>query len=391
MMSMVFSLVLGFCIDSVLDRYSKADVQCSSTEEGNCHTMKPTVTLQTLARVLGVSRTTVSNAFSRPDQLSDDLRGRILETAARLGYGGPNPAARTLRSGRARALGVVLTESLSYAFTDPCTVEFLSGLAAEAEASAQSLVLIPWQPGGDQTAGVRGAVVDSFCVFTLPDGHPIVDEVVARDLPAVFVDGPAVPGRPFVGIDDRAAMAEVTRHLVDLGHRSIAVLSCRFHYDRSAGAASTDAATNATFRVSRERLEGVLEAARAGGLADDAVTIYQVGRNSRDSGRVAGGKLLDGENPPTGIVCFSDQMAFGVLDALAERGLSAPNDLSVTGFDDVAAAATHGLTTVRQPSVDKGRAAGRLLLQADGGEPAVVYLDHELVVRDSTGPPRASR
>ena len=111
-------------------------------------------------------------------------------------------------------------------------------------------MLIPWQPGGDQTAGVRGAVVDSFCVFTLPDGHPIVDEVLARDLPAVFVDGPAVPGRPFVGIDDRAAMAEVMRHLVNLGHRSVGVLSCRFHYDRSGGAASTDAAANATFRVS---------------------------------------------------------------------------------------------------------------------------------------------
>ena len=186
-------------------------------------------------------------------------------------------------------------------------------------------------------------------------------------------------------------MAEVMRHLVNLGHRSVGVLSCRFHYDRSGGAASTDAAANATFRVSRERVEGVLEAVRAGGLPDDAVTMYQVGLNSRDSGRVAAGKLLDSENRPTAIVCFSDQMAFGVLDALAARGLSAPDDLSVTGFDDVAAAATHGLTTVRQPTVDKGRAAGRLLLQAGGGEPAVVYLDHELVVRDSTGSPRASR
>src|SRR5262245_66651953 len=80
-------------------------------------------TLRTIADALGVSHTTVSNAFSRPDQLSDELRTRILETAARLGYRGPNPAARTLRRGRAGAVGVVLTESLTWALVDPRSEE----------------------------------------------------------------------------------------------------------------------------------------------------------------------------------------------------------------------------------------------------------------------------
>jgi DNA-binding LacI/PurR family transcriptional regulator len=100
------------------------------------------VTLQTIADALGVSRTTVSNAYNRPDQLATELRERILATARELGYSGPDPAARRLRSGRRDVVGLLFTEQLSYAFTDPAAVMLLQGIARATEAAGLALLLI---------------------------------------------------------------------------------------------------------------------------------------------------------------------------------------------------------------------------------------------------------
>src|SRR5690606_24680418 len=90
-------------------------------------------TLQTVADAVGVSRSTVSNAYSNPDQLSAELREKIFEVARKIGYPGPNPAARSLRRGRAGAIGVLFTDSLPYAFTDPYAVQYLRGVSEAAE------------------------------------------------------------------------------------------------------------------------------------------------------------------------------------------------------------------------------------------------------------------
>ena len=103
-----------------------------------------------------------------------------------------------------------------------------------------------------------------------------------------------------------------------------------------------------------------------------------------DSGIAAGGALLDRPDRPSAIVGLSDVVALGVLDAMRERGLQAPRDVSVSGFDDIAAAAPAGLTTVRQPILAKGRMVGELLLDAER-EPRQVLLPIELVPRGSTG------
>jgi DNA-binding LacI/PurR family transcriptional regulator len=114
------------------------------------------------------------------------------------------------------------------------------------------------------------------------------------------------------------------------------------------------------------------------------LTIVSGGHNTVDSGIAAGGALLDGPDRPTAIVGLSDVVALGVLQALQDRGLGAPGDMSVVGFDDIEAAARAGLTTVRQPILDKGRRVGELLLDADL-EPRQVLLPIELVVRATTG------
>lgn len=337
-------------------------------------------TLQTVADELGVSRTTVSNAFNRPDQLSGELRDRILAAAAHVGYQGPDPAARMLRRGRTGALGVVLKESLAYAFRDPYSIGFLGALAADAEQVGQSVLLIPSPPGDDVTDGVRNAAVDAFCVYSLPDDHPVVTAVLARDLPAVFVDGPQVPGHAFVGIDDRAATRAVADHVIGLGHRRIAVLTFRLRDDGHHGRIERSRLDGAEYRITEARLRGVLDACDAAGVDPTLVEVT----HDHEDGRWAGLELLRPPDPPTAIVCASDMLALGVLRAAAELDVAVPDQLSVTGFDDVAEASDGGLTTLRQRPADKGRAAGELLRSATTRQ---WLLPHELIVRATTAPP----
>src|SRR4051794_10197276 len=117
------------------------------------------VTLEVLARELGVSKATVSNAYNRPDQLSEALRQRVLRTADRLGYAGPDPIAATFSRRRAGALGLVLDDPLTFALTDPAEVLLLTGVGAACEEAGLGLVLISSRPGLDL---VRTALVDGF-------------------------------------------------------------------------------------------------------------------------------------------------------------------------------------------------------------------------------------
>src|SRR5215475_10159920 len=149
--------------------------------------MRPT--LQTVAEAVGVSRSTVSNAYSRPDQLSPELRDRIFEAAKQIGYAGPDPAARSLRRGRVGSIGVLFSATLSYAFTDPYAVQFLQGLAQTAEQHETGLLLMPLSKDGEATeAAVQNAVVDSFCLYCLPDWHRSLAAVRSRGLPIVSAE-----------------------------------------------------------------------------------------------------------------------------------------------------------------------------------------------------------
>ena len=125
------------------------------------------VTLATIAEAVGVSRMTVSNAYNRPDQLSPALREKILETARELGYGGPDPVARTLKRGATGSVGVVLDYPLTTAFTDPATVQFLQGIAAGCEEAARGMSLVPRIEGRDAML-VGAALVDGFVPSCVP-------------------------------------------------------------------------------------------------------------------------------------------------------------------------------------------------------------------------------
>ncbi len=357
------------------------------------------VTLQTVADRLGVSRTTVSNAYNRPDQLRPELRERILATAAELGYRGPDAAARQLRRGRAGTFGVVLTSRLSAALVDPDTALLLQGAATALEESgrgghALTLVPVPTDDRGARLA-VADVAVDGWLLYSLADDHPAVTAVVDRDQPVVVVDEPDLgPGVSFVGIDDREGARLAAGHLVELGHRRIGIVSLPLAAVARPGPAGADRLRRPRLRILRERLAGWTATLHAAGVVD--VPVWEAAANHPDAGRRAAHELLAAHPDLTAVIAASDQLAVGVTQAALRMGIAVPDGLSVVGYDDVPRAARWDppLTTVRQPLADKGRAAVELLLAATTAgagdtSPRRVEFPVELVVRGSTGPPPA--
>jgi len=345
-------------------------------------------TLQTIADELGVSRTTISNAYSRPDQLNQALRERILATARRLGYPGPDATARSLRRGKAGAIGLVFTETLPYAFADPYSVGFLRGVAEVAETSGTGLLLIPTPPGAeDPETAVRDAVVDGFCLYCVPLGHPAQQVIRARGLPIVMTDETDDPTIPYVGIDERASARLAAEHLVRLGHRRISVLVDQVVEPGKPGPATLEEQLASPCADIRGRLAGYRDAFEEVGIDWAGVPVVAAGRNVRSEAAQAASPLLDVADRPTAVLAVSDVLALGVLDACGQRGLLPGRDISVVGFDDVPEAERARLTTVRQPMREKGRLVGRLLLEPPGGEKVPrIKLPTELVVRATTGP-----
>ncbi|MEP7112905.1 MAG: LacI family DNA-binding transcriptional regulator [Ilumatobacteraceae bacterium] len=353
------------------------------------------VTLQTIADRVGVSRMTVSNAFSRPDQLSADLRGRILNAAEELGYAGPDPSARALARGTAGAVGVLLTDSLQDAFADEVATTFLGAIAEELTPTGLALTLLS---AAEQSGTIpaRDVPMDGALVYSCNTHSSAVDWLKRRKLPLVFVDQAPSPGFASINIDDREGARAAAQHLVDLGHRRIDIVVANL-----AGPARIvdDAVAATSNHVVRQRLLGWFDALHAAGIVPTVVQEgYSLQHGSGEaSAREAGGILLDRSTPPTAILCFSDVIAYGVVQAAHDRNLGVPDDLSVVGFDDnpLAQRMRPALTTVRQDVAEKGHAAAAALTSAiarsrAGSAPRVLHvlLPTELVVRDSTAKPR---
>src|SRR4051794_2798592 len=349
----------------------------------------PTVTLADVAGHLGVSRTTVSNAYNRPDQLSPKLRDRVLAAAADLGYAGPDPMARGLRGGATGSLGLVFDQPPTCAFTDPAAALFLTGMAAGLEEHGAALSIIPRMPEGPQQSAelVRSALVDGYMLFCTAADDPRYAAVRNRGLPYVLIEYEDEPAGPrtaaHVQIDDVRGSEDAARHLTDLGHRRVAIVT---GYGEGT-ITGPEAQAMARWRVLGGRLRGWRAGLEHGGVDWSTVAVSSAGGATTDHGRRAAAALLDRAERPTAILTLSDVLALGVLQAAAERGIDVPGELSVVGFDDIpqAAAATPGLTTVAQPHEEKGRSAVRLL--ASGARPSdSVLLPCHLVVRASTGP-----
>jgi DNA-binding LacI/PurR family transcriptional regulator len=325
-------------------------------------------TLVDIAAEAGVSVSAVSKVLNGRTDVAAGTRARITGLLRQHGY---QVSSR---------LGSGVVDLLIASLCSPWAEELLRGtVEAAVEADASVVVTTVHSPAEFtdwlDRATARGTD-GALCVLHLP-GSQELQRLAAARIPLVVIDPPAEPGDGIrsVGTTNWQGSMTATRHLTELGHRRIAIIC------------GPDGLWS-----SQARLDGYRAALRGAGLGFEAELVR------RDTFSVTGGRrqaagLLGLADPPTAIVAGNDAQAFGVLQALGERGLRAPDDLSVVGFDDVPVAswATPALTTVRQPLAAMAATAVRMLRSdpaTAAGEPRHIELATALVIRESTGPPK---
>lgn len=330
-----------------------------------------------------MSVATVSNAYNRPDQLSAELRERVLQAARELGYGGPDPLARSLRRGKTGVIGVVYDAPLEYAFADPAAALFIGSLAHTLRDQDLSLLLL--SAPGDPTP-VRTASVDGLVVYSAAEGSDLLAAVLERSVPTVLIDHPAEVSAGQVRIDDAGGAQAAVEHLRTLGHQHIGIICLEVGPERRRGPVSPEREAGATYPTTAGRLQGY----RAGATGVQLYP-YETPQNIPAEGEAAARALLTEQPQITALLCMSDVLAQGAYAAAAQLGRQIPTDLSLVGYDDIPLSATLNLTTVQQPTTEKGERAGQQLLALLSGEPLPTpeELPTRLLVRGSTAAPSA--
>lgn len=348
-------------------------------------TQRPT--LADVASAAGVSVSTASLAFSGAGPIAAATRTRVLEAASALGYSGPNPLGRQLRRGRSGIVGVVVGDSLKRAFRDPVAVQMLDGLVGTLAPLDLGVLLIagpsdPSEPPVDPL--VESAAMDvAVLLWGGTSDDPVLTALRRRGVPAVLLEGTPQPDVTVVGIDDRGGMAQVTQHLVDLGHRRIATVTLPFDRDRAEGPADAGRLRSLAWEITRRRLAGVRD------TGVEPTVVWETPASLVEHGAAAGRALLSAPDRPTAVACQSDLLASGVVLAARELGLRVPEDVSVAGFDglDLPWLAPDVLTTVEQPLARKGETVGHAVAQIIAGErPADTELPVVLRIGTTTGP-----
>ena len=324
-------------------------------------------TIADVARAAGVATSTASVVFSGKAKVAAATRERVLAAAAELGYAGPDPRAASLRRGRSGIVAVVLEGHLRAAFLDPVTTAMMDGLTDGLAELSAGILLLRDEPGEEGSA-LANAPVDAFVLIGCSGRTRASLEVVrGRGLPVVVIEGDAGDGIPRITLDNTEASADVARHLHDLGHRDVALVTLPLDTERERVAVTPDRVATATVDVTVDRLAGLREVfphapaiSASGSLIDEGVLV----------GRML---LADAAARPTAVIAQSDLLAVGVIRAAEELGLRVPEDLSVAGFDGIAVdgLADLTLTTSVQPAVDKGRAAGEQVARMLRGEPGI--------------------
>lgn len=345
-------------------------------------------TLASLAAELKVSRTTVSNAYNRPDQLSAELRERVLAAAKEMGYPGPDPVARSLRTRKAETIGLLLDQSLSYSFRDPAAVEFVAGLADSCDLAGKSLLIVPAGTKRDATeaaAAVQRAGVDGFVVYSVAADDPYLSAALERQLPVVICDQPLdVPNTARIAIDDYGAMRALVAEVLAKGHRRIGVICMGLGAEPRDGLVARDRALESRFPVQSARIRAILDAADETGHV--SVTITERSVHSRDAGYQAARELLTHDPSITALMCTTDVLALGALTYAGDTRRDVPGTLSITGFDGIGEARRAQLTTVAQPAAQKGRRAGELIINYSPDRLPVEVLPTEYLPGATLGP-----
>ena len=340
--------------------------------------------LAAVAALAGVSASTASLAFSGAGPVAEATRARVLAAAESLNYAGPDPRAQSLRRGRSGVIGVVIEDRLSDAFRDPMNVAMLDGIAEElGTVGAALLLLTETSPTPDTHASIGTAPMDAViligCSTRLDDAVAVLRQ---RGMPIVAIEAATMPGVLGIGLDNRAATARAARYLQVLGHVDAAVVTLPLDPTHVPGDLPADWAQSATSYTALERLRGVTD------VYPNATGRVSSG-SSINEGYLAGLHLLGYDEHPTAIIAQSDLLAVGVIRAAEELGLNVPGDVSVVGFDGIRLDGEYSyeLTTLVQPAVEKGRAAGRAALaMLDGDTPTAVNFTSTLREGSTSGP-----
>jgi len=332
------------------------------------------VTIVEVAEKAGVSLGTVSRVMNNDAHVAPGTRERVSAVMRDLGYVA-NRQARGLKGSRANVIGV-LAPDLGTGYIG----EILHGIDAELGLHQLDLMLFTTHRTATKEANyvanmVQG-MVDGLLVILPRNPADYTGTLTSRNFPFVLIDhqGTGNPC-PAVGATNWQGAYNATEYLIKLGHRRIGFIT---------GSMDLGAAI--------DRLEGYKSALQVHHIPEDPKLIYE-GTFFQPEGFAGGSALLDLKDPPTAIFASNDVMAMGVMDAIRERGLRIPEDVSILGFDDIpqAAMVRPALTTVRQPLDEMGRLATQMLIdQLKNPEKEIgrVELPTELIVRDSTYPPK---
>ncbi|MFZ8756390.1 LacI family DNA-binding transcriptional regulator [Microbacterium sp. HMH0099] len=340
-------------------------------------------TISDVAREAGVSLSTASVVFSGKTPTSEATRTRVLAAAQALGYTGPDPRAASLRRGRSGIVGVVFDQHLGTAFLDPVTTHMMDGLADGVSRLGAALLLLRDDGETVSEPSLHTAPIDAAVLIGCsPRMRDSLAVVRARGIPVVVVEGDAGEGIPRVLLDNREAQREAARHIAELGHRDVALVTLPADAERRRGWIADDAEVRVD--VTADRLAGARD------VFPDAPALAAA-TSSIDEGAIAGRTLFaDAERRPTAVIAQSDLLAAGVIRAAEEAGLEVPRDVSVTGFDGVVVdgLAPHVLTTLVQPATAKGRAAGdAVAAMLEDGEPSGLDLVCTFRAGTTSAPP----
>jgi DNA-binding LacI/PurR family transcriptional regulator len=316
--------------------------------------------LAEVAALAGVSPSTASLAFSGAGPVSEAARARVLAAAATLDYAGPDPRARSLRRGRSGIVGVVIEDRLSDAFRDPMNIAMLDGIADVTGSAGLALLLLTDTGGAaDIAVAPMDAVVLIGCSTRLDSS---VVTLRQRGIPIVAIEAAHMEGVVAIDLDNRDATRRGAEHVRELGHERVAIVALPLAPDHARGPLDPEREAASSAFTATERIRGVRD------IFPRAVGMVAAG-SLIEEGEIAGHALLSAPEPPTAIIAQSDLLAVGVIRAAEQLGLRVPADVSVLGFDG-ARIEGYDLTTLAQPAVEKGRAAGRAILASLAGEPA---------------------
>jgi LacI family transcriptional regulator len=319
----------------------------------------------------GVGVATVSRVLNGHASVRPSTRERVAEAIEALNYR-PSSLARGLSLQRTMVVAALLPW-----FTNPSAVQRVRGIVEGLSGSQYDLMVFDIESEDRQRRAFelfdRGDRADGLLVVSTLPPEPEIERIRAAGIPCVLID--AVHSCfPSIAVDDVAGGEIATGHLVNLGHRRIALIG--------------DPPPEFRFDWSRDRTRGYERALAAAGI--EVRTDYvREGTRLPHVARAVATELLSRRERPTAIFAASDTQALGTLDAARGLGIRVPEELSVVGFDDIEVAAFVGLTTVRQPLLQSGRRGAGLLLEALAGravEPLRELLPLELVVRSTTGP-----